>query len=256
MARQEKSVDHLNTVTPISAAEQETIPHQPQTNLPLPLTPLVGREHELRAIVLKIQDPACRLFTLTGPGGVGKTRLALEVAHHLQETGFAYQVFFASLVGTNSSEFIIPAIADALGFVFSGTFALKTQLFHFFLKEKQILLVLDNLEHLLDGIELLDELIEQAPNVKLLTTSREPLNLRAEWVFEVQGLPVPARYRYGSPGSKQRRGVICPASQTDKPAFFPGPGRFTADHPRLPACGWFAVRPGTGCHLDTVNVAP
>ena len=95
------------------------------------------------------------------------------------------------MVGTSAPEFIIPAIADTLGLTFSGTIELKTQLFNF-LKEKQILLVLDNLEHLLNGIELLDELLEYAPHVKLLTTSREQLNLRAEWVFEVQGLPIPA----------------------------------------------------------------
>ena len=137
----------------------------------------------------QIQDPLCRLLTLTGPGGVGKTRLSLEVAHQLQER-FEYGTAFISLVGTSASEFIIPAIAEALGFVFSGSLELKTQLFNF-LKEKQIFLVLDNLEHLLNGIELLDELLEYAPHVKLLTTSREQLNLRAEWAFEVQGLPIP-----------------------------------------------------------------
>jgi len=114
----------------------------------------------------------------------------LEVAHQLRDS-FNHGACFVSLVGTNTSEFIIPAIADAIGFSFSGTTELKAQLFNF-LKEKHILLVLDNLEHLLNGIEFLDELLEGAPDVKLLTTSREQLNLRAEWVFEVQGLPVPS----------------------------------------------------------------
>lgn len=198
VARRKKGVPHLDSLPPLSTPEPVAdarqgapISNQTQTDLPLPLTSLIGREHELRAVIQQIQNPACRLLTLTGPGGVGKTRLALESARQLRET-FDHGVYFVSLVGTSSSEFIIPAIADSLGFVFSGTTELKKQLFHF-LNEKHILLVLDNLEHLLNGIELLDDLLEHAPNVKLLTTSREQLNLRAEWAFEVQGLPIPLR---------------------------------------------------------------
>jgi len=189
VARQEKTVDHLEPAPSLSTPQPDSLSNLLQPNLPLPLTSLIGREHELRMVIRQVQDPACRLLTLTGPGGVGKTRLALEVAHQLRDR-FDQGACFVSLVGTRASELIIPAIADALGFSFSGTIELKAQLFNFF-KEKQILLVLDNLEHLLNGIELLDELLEYAPNVKLLTTSREQLNLRTEWVFEVQGLPVP-----------------------------------------------------------------
>ena len=188
VARQEKATDGLQSISPLSEPELDSAPTQLKANLPIPLTSIIGREHELRAIIQQLQDPRCRLLTLIGPGGVGKTRLALEVAHQPNET-FKNGVCFVSLVGTSAPEFIVPAIADALGFVFSGATELTTQLFNY-LKEHQFLLVLDNLEHLLDGIELLDELLEHAPGVKLLTTSREPLNLRAEWKFEVQGLPV------------------------------------------------------------------
>jgi predicted ATPase/DNA-binding XRE family transcriptional regulator len=184
VARQDKAIDGLESLSPPPVSQPS------QINLPLPLTSLVGREHELDAILHQIQDPACRLLTLTGPGGVGKTRLALEVAHRLQDS-FQHGICFVSLVGTGSSEFILPSIADSLGVMFSGAIDLKRQLFNV-LKEKHILLVLDNLEHLLDGVELLDELLERVSDVKLLTTSREQLNLRAEWVFEVQGLPVPS----------------------------------------------------------------
>ena len=198
VARQEKLVDRLEAIPRIdgpapfvqSQGEPAVGSNPPQTNLPLPLTSLIGREHEMRAIIQQIQDPACRLLTLTGPGGVGKTRLALEVAHRLRGT-YEYKPCFVSLVGTSAPEFIIPALADALGFVLSGTSEPKKQLFNF-LRDKNILLILDNLEHLLTGIEFLAELLERAPGVKLLTTSREQLNLRAEWVFDVQGLPVPS----------------------------------------------------------------
>ncbi|MBL8061736.1 MAG: helix-turn-helix domain-containing protein, partial [Anaerolineales bacterium] len=199
VTRQEKAVDHLDAIAPPSASgsvpppQSHSQPHPSavlRTSLPLPLTSFIGREHELHAIIQQFQYSACRLLTLTGPGGVGKTRLALEAASHLSDS-FDYGACFVSLAGTSASELIVPAIADGLGFAFSGTAELKKQLFNY-LKEKQILLVLDNLEHLLNGIQLLDELLEHAPGVRILATSREQLNLRAEWTFEVQGFPIPS----------------------------------------------------------------
>lgn len=189
IARQEKGTQALDSFS-LPAMPQPAAASQSFSTLPLSLTPIIGREHELSAIIHQLNDPACRLLTLTGPGGVGKTRLALEVAHQLQDT-FENGVYFVSLIGTSSAKFVIPAIANALGSIFSGTADLEIQLFNY-LRERQILLVLDNLEHLLNGIELLDELLAYAPAVKIVTTSREQLNLRPEWIFEVQGLPIPS----------------------------------------------------------------
>lgn len=129
VARQEKMVDQLESIPPLSEPKPAPGSQALKTNLPLPLTSFIGREHELRAITLQLQSPSCRLINLTGPGGVGKTRLALEVAQQLQDS-FEYGACFVSLIGTSSSEFVIPAIADTLRFSFSGTIELKAQLFN------------------------------------------------------------------------------------------------------------------------------
>ncbi|HEX9840678.1 MAG TPA: NB-ARC domain-containing protein [Anaerolineales bacterium] len=227
VARQEKTVDHLERLPPLStpqpfgSAQDKPVPgsNPVKANLPIPLTSLIGREHEVRMVIQQIQDPSCRLLTLTGPGGVGKTRLALEVAHRLHDI-FDDGVCFVSLVGTSASEFIIPEIIDSLGFIPSGALDLKAQLFHF-IKDKHILLILDNLEHLLNGIELLDELLEHAPQVKLLTTSRQQLNLRAEWAFEVQGLPVPSHIEMENLESNSAAALFVQRAKQTKMDFIP-----------------------------------
>ena len=199
IARQEKGIPHLDGLQTLSSPAVAPIIEQPKSNLPAPLTPLIGREHEAAMIVQQLPDPSCRLLTLTGPGGVGKTRLALEVAHRLRDT-FPNGVFFVPLAGTAASEFILPAIAEAVGFTFSGPESPQIQLVNF-LKEKRILLVLDNLEHLLMGVETLSDLLQKCPETKILATSREPLNLRIEWAVAVQGLPIPSNLRMENLGS-------------------------------------------------------
>jgi predicted ATPase/transcriptional regulator with XRE-family HTH domain len=188
-ARGERRVERLGSPLPQPSTGVRPGPPRPVSNLPLPPTPLLGREAELAALARLLHDPHCRLLTLIGPGGIGKTRLALAAAAE-QQTCFPDGVYFVSLAPLTSSQFIAPAIADSLGLIFSGPVEPKTQLLHD-LREKSLLLVLDNLEHLLEAAELLAELLQHAPGLKLLVTSRERLNLHSEWVFEIQGLPVP-----------------------------------------------------------------
>jgi predicted ATPase/DNA-binding CsgD family transcriptional regulator len=173
-------------------------------NLPAQATPFVGRSHELADIAGLLNDPACRLLTLVGPGGIGKTRLALEAAAQLlttpafvstpassEEVAFRNGIYFVPLQPLNSPDFIVSTIANAVNFQFYAGGEPKQQLLDY-LREKFLLIVLDNFEHLLDGAELVSEILAYAPEVKVLATSRERLNLLEEWVLDVLGLPVPA----------------------------------------------------------------
>jgi predicted ATPase/class 3 adenylate cyclase len=153
--------------------------------LPSPGTSFVGRAMELEAIDGLLEDPECRLLTLVGPGGVGKTRLALEAAARRIER-YPHGVHFVPLVSVAAPEFLAPAVAESIQFPLSGY--LEPEELLDYLSERSTLLVLDNFEHLVDGSGLLGELIERAPGVELLTTSRERLNVQSEWVYDVEGL--------------------------------------------------------------------
>jgi predicted ATPase/transcriptional regulator with XRE-family HTH domain len=186
---------------PFNQPGQAPPPTRPKANrLPVNPTPLIGRQRELADLGQLLADPACQLLTLTGPGGIGKTRLAIRAARQGADS-FADGIAFVPLAPLTSASYIIPAVAEALDFSFSGPADVQTQLMHF-LRDKQLLLVLDSAEHLLaEGMaELLAELRTQAPAVTLLVTSREVLDLRAEWVFEVHGLPVSERRPNGAEG--------------------------------------------------------
>ena len=154
-----------------------------------PLTPLIGREGELAQLAERLEDRNCRLLTLIGPGGIGKTRLALQIASGLRGS-FRDGVYFVPLAALNAADMLVPAIASALGFALHGLADPKAQLLAY-LRTKDMLLVLDNFEQVLDGADVLSDLIQAAPGVVVLATSREPLHLRVEWLMDLDGLPVP-----------------------------------------------------------------
>src|SRR5713101_185864 len=159
------------------------------SKLPGQGTPFIGRTEECAQIRQLLADPACRLLTLLCPGGIGKTRLAMEAAaqHGAQ---FVDGVFIVGLAPISSPHLLPAAIASALSISFYGPETPATQTINY-LRDKFLLLVLDNFEHLLDGVDLLTELLAQAAGVKILVTSRERLNLHEEWVLAVQGLAYP-----------------------------------------------------------------
>jgi predicted ATPase/DNA-binding CsgD family transcriptional regulator len=168
----------------------------PPHNLPAPLTALVGRAAERAQALALLRDPACRMVSIIGAGGAGKTRLALEIAHALADPGApftdgVYAVPLAALAAADPlDDMLATAIAAAIGITFSGPETLAAQARHY-LRARAALLLLDNLEHLAAGIPFLVELLRGAPQLKLLVTSRERLHLRGEWIISLSGLPFP-----------------------------------------------------------------
>jgi predicted ATPase/transcriptional regulator with XRE-family HTH domain len=167
------------------------LPHL--TALPLPLTPLLGREDEIEAITTRLQSPQVRLLSLLGIGGVGKTRLALECAHRLAQTpgAFADGIVYVSLAAVTVAGLVPTAIAEALGVRETSDHPLEEALLDATANRK-LLLVLDNCEHL-NGVErYLTQLLMVAPGFTALVTSREALNVAGEYRFEVRPLTLAA----------------------------------------------------------------
>jgi predicted ATPase/DNA-binding SARP family transcriptional activator len=184
---------------PLSPTQLVTV--SPHHNLPTHLTPFIGREQELAELGALLQEPEVRLVTLVGPGGMGKTRLAVEVGKRAL-AAFADGVFFVPLASLAAPSAIAAAIATALGLTLQGDLA---QALGQILRFKQMLIILDNCEHLLPAAfaatqttpdhegatslgQLVADLLHVAPGVRMLATSRERLNLRAEHLYRVEGM--------------------------------------------------------------------
>ncbi len=160
-------------------------------NFPILDPPFIGREPELQALHSLIPSPQVRLISLIGPGGVGKTHLAVQFASQIAES-FPDGIFFISLSSIQDPDFMPILLADVLKFSFYGPTNHIEQLGKY-LHRSKILLVIDNFEHLRsEGAKFLAVLLANTHNLKILVTSRERLNMIAETVLDVHGLPVPA----------------------------------------------------------------
>jgi predicted ATPase/DNA-binding SARP family transcriptional activator len=163
------------------------LPREPRTRLPLPPTPLLGRDRELADATTLLLRSDVHVVTLVGTGGAGKTRLALELAHR-HGGRFRDGVVYAPLAALADASLILPTIARGFELPESARRTpLETLTEH--LAERETLLVLDNLEHLLDAVPALGQLVASAPDLKLLVTSREPLRLYGEHLYPVRPLP-------------------------------------------------------------------
>jgi len=170
-------------------ADASTRPSQSAHRLPAPLTPLIGAEETVAAVVATLQRPGVRLLTLTGPGGVGKTRLSMDVGARLLGN-FRDGVFFIPLETLNDPALLIPQIARSLNLEKVGAQSLLDAL-KASLRERQVLLILDNFEQLIEAGSLVVELLQAAAGLKVLVTSREALNQYGETRFVVPELTRP-----------------------------------------------------------------
>jgi predicted ATPase/DNA-binding XRE family transcriptional regulator len=202
LERGERRRPHVDTVRALSAAldlagpardallasaraqpNQTAVDELSGALLPVPLTTLLGRDAELQTLRAWLADSSARFITLVGPGGVGKTRLALEIARTMADEG-ATRVVFVPLAGVNDAAFVPTSIADGFGLSnVSGT-DLTTRL-RTASEDQPTLLILDNCEHVLDAAPLVADLLTSAASLRLLATSRAPLRVRGEREYAV-----------------------------------------------------------------------
>jgi predicted ATPase/DNA-binding SARP family transcriptional activator len=202
----------------------EPKPSQSPHNLPVQTTPFIGREVELSDLARLLADPEIRLVSILSAGGMGKTRLALE-AGKIQLDRYPHGIYFASLAPLDTSEAFVPTIAEALNFSFYEGGTPQQQLLDY-LREKRMLLILDNFEHLLSlpafslegetreassqletlepgeyATSLVTNILQTAPDVKIMVTSRERLRLQEEQLFHIGGIDFPDWETVEDPGA-------------------------------------------------------
>jgi predicted ATPase/transcriptional regulator with XRE-family HTH domain len=178
----------------------------PVGHLPIPLTPLVGRERDEDALLTMLDDPAARLLTLTGPAGVGKTRLALRLAARLRDER-ALEVAFVDLIPVQEPGRVLSAIAAAIDVRGSGSLTLREALIQA-LRQRSLVLLLDNFEQTLSAARQVLELLVACPQVRALVTSRSPLNVRGERCYPVAPLALPDPLQMGSLDALRRSPTV------------------------------------------------
>jgi predicted ATPase/DNA-binding SARP family transcriptional activator len=198
--------------------EPEPVPAMPVPaahHLPAQSTSFVGREREIAQIIDHLRHPDCRLLSLIGPGGIGKTRLALAVAERIKDD-YARGAHFVSLAALISPDAMAGAIATALDFQFFPSPDSQEQQLVNYLRAKEMLIILDNIEHLLDGIDPVDHILTEAPQVTLIATSREALNLGWERRYDVEGLAIPDEDAFASTDAVR---LFVDRARSAQPAF-------------------------------------
>ena len=219
------AMQRVDAAQSLDETEKEPAPPARRTSprqsprLPPQLTPFIGREEELAKLAERLADPYCRLVTIVGPGGTGKTRLALQSAYgHV--TVFADGAAFIPLASVTDPLILPSAIAQGLRFNFGRATSRKAQLLQY-LADKELLLVLDNMEQLDDRVTFLADMLAAAPRVKLLVTSRRRLQLQEEWVLPLQGFPLPGPQNLADISTNNAVALFVQAAHQHDPNFVP-----------------------------------
>lgn len=179
-----KRAEALLKASPVTGAAP-TVHH----NLPHYPTSFVGREREMEELMALLENPDVRLITVTGTGGIGKTRLCVEVAHRIAEL-FDDGIVYVPLASLDSTDTVVAAVASALNMRASGEASPVEHLIDV-LKHMKLLLVMDNYEHLLERSPIIHLIIQNTNEVKVLATSRVALNISGEWVRYLDGIAFP-----------------------------------------------------------------